>query len=443
MTTRLLSYAEAAAQVSLFVHGLAQDRAARGEAAARETVGLAAAAGRVLAQPVEADRDQPPFARSTRDGFACRAAEAGSHRPLVVAGQLRAGQVPRGLLGGGEAWEIMTGAPLPEGADAVMMVEHVERSSSRTETAGQEPSERDLVRLAEPRTLQAGENVVARGAEARAGDLLLAPGTRLGPAQIALAAQCGYARLAVARRPRVAILATGDELVAVEATPGPGQIRNSNAPMLAALVTAAGGIPLVLEAAADRPDALDGALARALDAVPAGALGAELLLVSGGISAGRFDLVDEALERLGAQFLFRGVAIQPGKPVAFGQLPRPDGRGLLDGRVLPFLALPGNPISSAVTFHLFAAPLLAALGQDEAAWPRFAAAQLDGAWRGKAGLTRFLPAHCDFRLTPRVKALPWQGSGDVAAYARSNCLLVVAAETEALADRSTVAILLP
>jgi molybdopterin molybdotransferase len=302
------------------------------------------------------------------------------------------------------------------------MVEHAEHSAS-----GQ--SGPDFVRLAPDRTLQPGENIVPRGSEARAGDLLLPAGIRLHAPQIALAAQCGYHQLTVAPQPRVAILTTGDEIIPVETTPGPSQIRNSNAPMLAALVAAAGAIPVILPAVPDQEAALDAVLPLALDT--------DLLLVSGGISAGRFDLVDDALTRLGARFFFGGVAIQPGKPAAFGQLPR------LGNPVLPFFALPGNPISSAVTFHLFAAPLLAALSDDVTPLPRFALATLAGTWRGKAGLTRFLPAHCDFGPAAEVRLIPWQGSGDLAAYARSNCFLVIPQESSDLSEGSVVQILLP
>jgi molybdopterin molybdotransferase len=428
----LLSYAEAAEQVQRFILALAEGGVIPGvdsaieepapflesftTAARSEAIPLAQSACRVLAEGIRADRDQPPFPRSTRDGFACRAAEASTNQFLFLAGHLRAGESPATTLEAGEIWEIMTGAPVPEGADAVFMVEHAEHSSN-------------FVRLLAPRTVEPGENIVPRGSEARAGDLLVPPGVRLGPAQIALAAQCGYGRLTVASRPRVAILSTGDELVAVESAPGPSQIRNSNAPMLAALVAATGGEAIVLPAVPDRDAPIEAAIRQALTA--------DLLLITGGISAGRFDLVEDALTRAGARFFFGGVAIQPGKPVVFGQLPRP---GQLP---LPFFALPGNPISSTVTFHLFAAPLLAALAEDSTALPRFALAQLAGEWRGKPGLTRFLPAWCDFGLQPVVQQVPWQGSGDIAAFARSNCFLVVPPEAQAIPEGSIVQILLP
>ncbi len=242
-------------------------------------------------------------------------------------------------------------------------------------------------------------------------------------------------------RPRVAILTTGDELVPVESEPGPGQIRNSNAPMLAALVADAGGEPWVLPTAADTAGALDAALRRATEA--------DLLVISGGVSAGKFDLVEPALERMGARFHFTGVRIQPGKPLVFGELPRKGGgKATGVGRELPFFGLPGNPISSAVTFLLFAAPVLRALGGSSDLEPRFVLAKLtkDTDRHGKPGLTRFLPAHCEFNLPggplPQVATVRWHGSGDLPAFARSNCFVVVAEESGLLEAGSIVRILL-
>ena len=398
-----------------------------------ERVELERASGRILAQPLAADRDQPPFARSTRDGFACRAAEASTHRPLALVGAARAGDAPTGPLPPASVWEIMTGAPVPTGADAVMMIEHVETSGgaeSRGAVAGK-------VRLLPPRSVEPGENIVAQGAQAREGDQLLEAGTVLQFGQIALAASCGYAALHVFRRPRVAILTTGDELAAVDAIPRPGQIRNSNAPMLAALVAAAGGEPWILPTAADNAPALDALLAPAATA--------DLLLVSGGVSAGKFDLVEPALARLGARFHFTGVRIQPGKPTVFGELPRGAGS---PSPTLPFFGLPGNPISSAVTFLLFAAPVLAALAGRRQSAPRFALARLAPPVdrHGKPGLTRFLPALCDFGSPagqpPQVALVPWHGSGDLEAMARSNCFLVVPEEAHSLEPGDLVRILL-
>ena len=402
-TPGVLSFDEAAALVTKYARRL------RRASPAIERVELSRALGRVLARPLCADSDQPPFARSTRDGYACRAAEASARQPLVVAGTTRAGEAPAGALPRKSAWEIMTGAAVPKGADAVAMLEHVDARDGR-------------VRLQPKRTLESGENIVARGAQALKGDELLTVGSAIGPAQVALAATCGYAELEVFVKPRVAILATGDEIVPVDAVPGPGKIRNSNAPMLAAMVEAAGGAPWVLPAARDTAEALDAAILQAAEA--------DLLIVTGGVSAGKYDLVEPALARAGARFHFTGVLIQPGKPTVFGERPR----NATDANQKPrsmqsCFGLAGNPISSAVTFLLFAAPLLAALAGRKECSPRFVLARLAGDVPTKSGLTRFLPASCTFAgLLPQVQLVPWQGSGDIAAMAKANCFLVVSDE---------------
>ena len=424
MSQNVLNYEEAAAVVADLAAKLQKTRPPT------EHVRLAQAAGRVLARPLGADRDQPPFARSTRDGFACRAGQASAHIPLVIAGATRAGDAPSGALARNSAWEIMTGAPVPKGADAVVMLEHVESAHGR-------------VRLLPPRTIAAGENIVAKGAQARKGDELLGAGTVIGAAQIALAAACGCATLPVFRKPRAAILATGDELVPVASTPAPGKIRNSNAPMLAAMATALGGEAWVLPIARDNAKTLDRAVAKAADA--------DLLLITGGVSAGKFDLVEPALARAGAHFHFTGVRIQPGKPTVLAQFPRRTNlarnqNGAKHQNQSPSvwcLGLPGNPVSSAVTFLLFAAPILAALSGSSETRPRFALAKLTHDVKAKPGLTRFLPAACTFAApTPEVALVPWQGSGDIAAMARANCFLVAPDEPKPLEAGAVVSILL-
>jgi molybdopterin molybdotransferase len=414
MTGELLTYAEAAAFVAKRAQRLTRSKPAT------ERVALASAAGRVLAETLRADTDQPPFARSTRDGFACRAVEASAHRPLAIAGTTRAGDPPSGPLPRGAAWEIMTGAPIPRGADAVIMLEHVESPTAPT------------VRLLPPRTAKSGENIVLRGAQARKGDALLPAGTLMNAAQIALAASCGRTELKVYAKPRIAILSTGDELVPIAAKPKPGQIRNSSSAMLAAMVSAAGGKPWILPIARDTAKSLDVALARAATA--------DLLLITGGVSAGKFDLVEPALARAGARFHFTGVRMQPGKPVVFGELPRRSTGPVQKetGLKCCFMGLPGNPISSAVTFLLFAAPILAALAGRIDHGPRFAFARLAADVKAKPGLTRFLPAACTFSgPIPEVKLVAWQGSGDLAAMALSNCYLVVPEASES-ADRDSL-----
>jgi molybdopterin molybdotransferase len=425
MSPALPSYEQAASQVAAYAAQLGKFRPPV------ERVELGRTPGRVLGRSLCADRDQPPFARSTRDGFACRAAEASVHLPLSIAGITRAGDPPSGPLPPGAAWEIMTGAPVPAGADAVIMLEHVE-------VAGGE------VRLPPPRKIDEGENIVAQGAQARKGDELLPAGAAIQFGQVALAAACGHGAFEVYARPRVAILATGDELVPLKASPAPGQIRNSNGPMLAAMVAAAGGEPWLLPTVADKAQALDIAFAQAAEA--------DLLLITGGVSAGKFDLVEPALARAGAQFHFTGVRIQPGKPLVFGELPRsgsPAAKTSGAPRTLPFFGLPGNPVSSAVTFLLFAAPVLSALAGSRESGPRFALAKLapDANRHGKPGLTRFLPALCNFSAAdgklPEVDFVPWHGSGDLSALARCNCFLVVPEEAHHLHPGAIVQILLP
>lgn len=407
MTPSLPSYDEAAALVARYAAQLGP------QAMRTQRVSMRAAHGRVLAKPVRADRDMPPFPRSTRDGFACRAAEISSYQLLPVAGSIRAGDRPAGPLPANAAWEIMTGAAVPAGADAVVMLEHVEHSGQS-------------IRLAAGRVLDAGENVVGAGAEARAGDEILCAGTRLHAGHIAAAAACGQAELEVFARPRVAILTTGDELVGIDETPAPGQIRNSNAPMLAALVEGVGGEAQILATAKDEAGAIGAALREGF--------GADMLLISGGVSAGKFDLVEPVLARFGARFHFTGVRIQPGKPLVFGELPRNGSHRM------PLFGLPGNPISSAATFLLFAAPVLGRLAGSNAALPRFGFARLSRGVKGKADLTRFVPGVRSGDGT-EVAAVGTQGSGDLAAFARADCFILVPEGTDRLEAGTAVRIL--
>lgn len=372
---------------------------------AAETVMLLASAARALAEDVPADRDQPPFDRATRDGFAVRAEEWSAGKRLRVAGQVRAGEAwSGGALEPGCAIEIMTGAAVPPGADAVAMIEHAEQDDCS-------------VWAAAGRTLRSGENVIPRGSEARRGDVLLAAGTAMGAAEIALAAACGHAELAVRKRPAVAIVATGDELVELDQQPGNCQIRNSNSYALAALVEAAGGEVRRLAIARDSRDDVHARIAEGRRS--------DLLLLSGGVSAGKYDLVEEVLADFGAEFFFTGVRMQPGKPVVFGRLPNlenSDGAG----PECYFFGLPGNPVSTQVTFHCFVEPLLRAMCGAGIAGPKFVQATLAEDVLGKAGLTRLLPAFLHHNLArPEIRLVGWQGSGDLAANARANCYAVL------------------
>jgi molybdopterin molybdotransferase len=400
----VLSYDEAAAVIRAATERVRRRRAV-------ERVPLLGTAGRVLAEEVRADRDQPPFPRSTRDGFACRAADL-ALGPLRVIGQLRAGEAwTGGAIAPGEAVEIMTGAPVPAGADCVVMVEHVANSAGHVTLTG-------------PREMATGENVVPAGAEARAGDVVIPAGRRMGITEIGAAPSCGAAEVEVFARPRVAILATGDELVEVTETPLAHQIRNSNSYSLAAQVAAAGGVAEMYPTVPDEPAATERAIAEAS--------GCDLVLLTGGVSMGKFDFVEQALLALGAEFFFTGARIQPGKPVVFGKLPQ-----------VYFLGLPGNPISTMVTFALFAAPLLRTLGGETDIEPRFVLARVEEEVQVKAGLTRFLPARMESDVRgARVRRIAWQGSGDLAAAARANGFLVVPETADGLAVGEIASVLL-
>jgi molybdopterin molybdotransferase len=398
--SRVVSYAEA--------NRIVREHSDRlGSTHPAQSVGLLDSLGRVLAEAVLADRDQPPFPRSTRDGFACRATDLTDSLPLKVVGSIRAGDAQTIEIAAGKAVEIMTGAPVPSGADCVVMVEHVECDGNK-------------LRLTPGRSIASGDNIVPMGAEARAGDAILPRGTRVSPAQIAAAAAFGKGQLSVFARPRVAIVATGDELVEVNQQPLKHQIRNSNSYSLAAQVLAAGAEPVRLPIARDEREHLDAIIRTALET--------DLVLLSGGVSMGKYDLVEEVLLSLGAEFFFTGAMIQPGKPIVFGRL----------GQVY-FFGLPGNPVSTMVTFSLFVEPLWGALCGDARRGPRYAQARLASEVRVKTGLTRFLPASLTDVI---VQPVTWQGSGDLASTSRANCFLVVPADKPLLAAGETVEILL-
>lgn len=367
--------------------------------------------GRILAEEIRADRDFPPFARATRDGFAVRAGSGAVN--LRVVAEVAAGKSSSRSIGAEEAAEIMTGAPLPTGADAVVMVEYTRR-------------EGEFVRV--ERAVKPGENFVPRGAEAASGELLVGVRSRMNPAAIALAASVGKASLKVYRKPIVAILATGDELVEVTEQPGPAQIRNSNSYSIAAQVRRAGGEARIQPIVRDQEESIR-------ESVQA-AKSADLMVLSGGVSMGKYDLVEQVLEKEGAQFHMTGARIQPGKPIVFGTLPR-------GNRDLPFFGLPGNPISTMVTFDLFVTPILSALGGAATAELRFAHARLSEEFKVAPGLTRFLPARISGNAQEsRVEVVPWHGSGDLAAIVRANCYLVVPPDAPLLARDAIVTVLL-
>lgn len=349
--------------------------------------------GRILAKPVLADRDYPPFDRSTRDGFAVRSGDAkvpGAR--LECIGELRAGGQFDARVESGQCVEIMTGASVPQGADAVVMIEHIQRDG-RTVT---------LERAAAP-----GDHIVSRGSEARAGALLVAEKTRLGYAEMALAAQAGATRLEVFAAPRLGILSTGDEVVDARSTPGPLQVRNSNGISIEILARTAGAETTQLGNAPDEKHALKAAIERGLEA--------DILVLSGGVSMGKYDLVEQVLADLGAEFHFTGVSIRPGRPAVFGTC-----------RNKLVFGLPGNPVSTMVTFELFVLPAIDVLNGGTARPLPVFRARLATRVREKGPITHFLPARIEWQGSEaRVTQLPWQGSGDIVALALANGFLVV------------------
>jgi len=387
-----------------------------------ESVDFLAAAGRVLAEQVIADRDFPPFPRSARDGYAVRSSDlAQPPAVLDVIGEIKAGErldkIPAAIEPG-QAVSIMTGAPVPAGADAVVMVEYTSRHGDGVEIRN---------------SVLGGENIVPRGAEARQGSLLLNCGLRLSDAAIALAASVGKLRLEVYLRPRIAALATGDEIVDVNATPGPTQIRNSNSYSLAVQIREAGGEPVLLPIAPDEAGTLRSLIEEGLQS--------DLLLMTGGVSIGRYDLVEQVLSEMGAEFFFTGAKIQPGRPVVFGRCRA--GASSRKEASAYFFGLPGNPVSTMVTFELFARPILEALAGQSAHKLVFLHACLKSEIRKKTGLTRFLPATLTGELgNSQVELVPWQGSGDIAANARANCYIVVPPDRERIAAGEWVAVMM-
>jgi molybdopterin molybdotransferase len=285
----MLSYQEAR---KLIIEKVGKEKGPR----ATEQVRVGDALGYVLAQEVKTDREYPPFNRATRDGYSVFAADVKAGATLKLAGEIKAGDRVTKELFAETCVQIMTGAAVPSGADAVVMIEHTKR-------------EGDLVRF--ERDAVTGQNFVPKGSEARAGQTLLTPGTRLGYAELSLAAQVGAAELKCGAKPRVAILSTGDEIVPVDNVPGRFQIRNSNSVSLAAQVRLGGGRPVLLGNAMDREDDLASKIRRGLQE--------DLLVLSGGVSMGKYDLVEKVLKEMGAEFYFDAVAIRPGKPAVFGK----------------------------------------------------------------------------------------------------------------------------
>jgi len=390
---------------------------------APKRVALDDAADLVLAEPVTTTVDSPPYDKTLMDGYAVVSSDRAEVRELLE--EIGAGSVPRRAVTPGTATRLMTGAPLPAGADAVIAFEQTEPIDDRT------------VRFLQLNPAP-GQHVLAVGAAVRIGQRVFEPGIVLRPIEIGILAEIGHALVNVWPRPKVAVLPTGNELVAANESPAAGQIRNSNGPMLAAAIARAGGEALELDVARDDRSKLP----RLIGA----GLAADMLLLCGGVSAGKFDLVPDALAELGVVEVFHKIALRPGKPLWFGV------KKFAERQVLVF-GLPGNPVSTLVCYELFARPAIAALaGRGFASSPHISAT-LSHDFKYKGGRTSYLPATIgrphssqsgvkesgDMRLT--VKILPWHGSADLVALARANGLVRLGSEPEQLTAGTLVRVI--
>lgn len=356
------------------------------------TVATHAAFGRVLAQDVRSDADSPPFPKALMDGYAVRSADVtAAATRLVVLEQVTAGNMPSRSLTPGTASQVMTGAPLPPDADAVVMVEQTRRDG-------------DHVIIDSPAV--PGQNLMPQAGVYRQGDTILAAGRRLRAIEIALAGEVGLEQLAVVPSPSVAILSTGDELCEIASTPGPGQIRNSNGPMLECLAQSCGGQVNSLGIARDEPQELSSKIHDGLTS--------DVLILSGGVSAGVLDLVPRTLAEAGVETIFHKINLKPGKPLWFGVRSRDAGHTLVFG-------LPGNPVSSLVCFELFVRPALQRLaGQAEPELP-IRTARLKHTYRFRGGRPTYFPARISWTDAGyEVATIAWKGSSDLPSVSQAN-----------------------
>ncbi len=351
--------------------------------------------GFVLAEPVASDIDSPPYTKALMDGYAVRADDCTTAPvTLKIVEEIAAGKIPAKTVKRGEASRIMTGAPMPTGADTVVMIEKTESISS-TE-----------VRIAV--SAKRNQNILERGAEMKAGEVVLQRGAVLNPQELGLLAAMGRSAVSVYPKPRTAVLSTGDEIVEANCKPGPGQIRNSNGPMLLAQTLRAGGTPTYLGIARDTHESLHSLIGKGLN-------DSDVVILSGGVSAGKFDLVPGVLEELGVVAHFHKVAMKPGKPLFFGTR----------GATLVF-GLPGNPVSSFVCFELFIRPALRSLSGHADPAPAVCDLPIAADFRSQNDRPTYWPARIETdKLSRRVRALPWSGSADLRSLHTADALLVL------------------
>jgi molybdopterin molybdotransferase len=362
-----------------------------------ETVPVLQSVGRIIAEPVSLDTDQPPFDRSMRDGYAVKARDVKDvPASLRCVAEIRAGDCASLQVREGQAVQIMTGAPLPLGADAVVMVEYTRQL------------DHENIRIL--KSVRPGDSIAPRGSEHKAGEQIIGIGKSISSIELAVLASVGKSRVKVFRRPAVSILATGDELVDVNESPGPGQIRNSNSFSLYAQVLKCGALPRFLATAKDNLSGLKDQMQQGL--------ASDVLLVSGGVSMGKYDLVEQAFRELGIEAHFTSVSLRPGKPTVFATL----GERYVFG-------LPGNPVSTFVTFELFVKPVLNKLQGVTADNLSLVKAVLQHEVTDKSGRTSFLPARVFYR-SGNLEAFPvyWKGSADIFGMVGANGFVIVPLE---------------
>ena len=379
-----------------------------------ERVRLADALKRVLAEDISADSDLPPFDRSQMDGYAVRADDtAAAPVRLRIAGESAAGKGWHHELNQGEAIRIMTGAPVPIGADSVQQVELTHELKDGT-----------VVELLEP--VELGKSIVKRGAEIKAGEIVLQSGVTINGAMMAVLAAFGYAEVTVGQQPRAGVLATGSELVSVDEQPGQDQIRDSNNYSIASYAQLAGAVVQRLALARDETSLLKNQIAEA-------AQSCDVIVTSGGVSMGVYDVTKAALKELDAEIFFERVALRPGKPTVFARLP--------NGTLV--FGLPGNPVSVAVTFNLFArTALLAMQGVTDPAL-KHETAVLARSVKGTVERESYLPAQLTTNDDGELIAFPlkWGGSSDFVAFAHTTALVIVPTGTKSLEANSLVKVL--
>ena len=376
-----------------------------------ETVALEEAHRRILAEDVRADMDLPPFDRARMDGYALRAADLiDVPARLRVIGEVAAGAKFDKQLKPGEAVKIFTGAPVPDGADAVQKVE-VTRANGTT------------VEILE--SVTTGQFITRHATEIASGETVARAGSEIGPGEMAALASFGYSSVKVARRPRVAVLSTGSELVDVSKKPSDAQIRNSNTYTLAAYAERAGAVVDMLPTVEDTPDATRDALMAAAD-------NRNIVITSGGVSMGDYDLVKAALQEIGAEIYFDRVIIRPGKPIVFARR----------GETF-FFGLPGNPVSTSVTFNVFARPAIRRMQGESSPLLPTVTAHLSRALKDASSRRSYLPGRL-FTDNGRamVEPLKWGGSSDLVAFMNANALIVVREDVHEIADGELVNVMI-